>query len=219
MHLKRAEWAGLGLAALAAAVPVFAWDHIPSSVAVWWGLGALPDIEVPKPWGPFILPAISAAICVSTLVEARRGNERTRAAVASAAGRTAQLAVQACLLVLTLAPLLVGAGLAESVGGVAMFTVGVLLVVAGNVQGKLRRNPFWGTRTPWSLGSDEVWLRTQRLAGWLMTLSGMALLVAAAAGRGFTAAVAALVISVIAIVVYSFLVHRRIAGSSSGKRA
>lgn len=219
MHLTKVDYAGLGLAAFTAFVPVLTWAHLPPSVPVWWGFGLLPNIGAPKPWGPFILPIISAAIWVSTLVAARRGSASTQASLGSAASRTTQLAVQAFLLLLTLAPALVGTGLAASIDRVTMAGLGLLLIVVGNLQGKLQRNPFWGTRTAWALRDDEVWLLTQRLTGWLMIISGIALLVAGIADRGFAIASAVLAASVIASVFYSFAVHRRIAGSNKGERA
>jgi uncharacterized membrane protein len=47
---------------------------------------------------------------------------------------------------------------------------GILLALAliGNVLGKVRRNPYVGVRTPWSLSSDAVWVPTHRLAAHLL---------------------------------------------------
>lgn len=43
----------------------------------------------------------------------------------------------------------------------------------GNVMGKLRRNPWAGVRTPWTLRSDEVWIATHRFAARLWTWVGL----------------------------------------------
>lgn len=158
MRLTRAEYGGVTLAVLTAAVPLLAWGKLPSSIQVYWGAGLLPDVHVPKSWGVFVLPVISAAICVSGIWTARRGSAQTRSSVASDAGQKAQLAVQSFLLVLVLAPLLVSAGLAESVNRIAAVGFGLLLLILGNLQGKLQRNPLWGTRLPWTVANDEVWL-------------------------------------------------------------
>src|SRR5436305_6807562 len=54
----------------------------------------------------------------------------------------------------------------------------LMLVLMGNVMGKVRRNFFIGVRTPWTLASERVWCDTHRLAAWLFVavgLSGFAL--------------------------------------------
>jgi uncharacterized membrane protein len=43
----------------------------------------------------------------------------------------------------------------------------------GNVMGKMRRNPWMGVKTPWTLASDKVWDPTHRLAGKLMVSTGL----------------------------------------------
>jgi uncharacterized membrane protein len=63
-------------------------------------------------------------------------------------------------------------------GGVAMqraIPVGIfiLLILAGNPLGKVRRNFFMGIRTPWTLASESVWYATHRLAARLMVASGL----------------------------------------------
>ena len=48
---------------------------------------------------------------------------------------------------------------------------GMMLILAplGNVLGKVQRNFYVGVRTPWTLASETVWIRTHRLAAWLFT--------------------------------------------------
>lgn len=91
--------------------------------------------------------------------------------------------------------------------------IGVLLVIIGNLMGKFKKNFFIGVRTPWTLASDEVWLRTNRLGGRLMVIGGL-LLIAASSFPSW--AVPALIVVVIAIslvpIVYSYVLYRRIEG-------
>lgn len=53
--------------------------------------------------------------------------------------------------------------------------VGLLFAVMGNSMTKLRPNWFAGFRTPWSLESRTVWIKTHRLGGRLMVGSGVCL--------------------------------------------
>ncbi len=47
----------------------------------------------------------------------------------------------------------------------------------GNSMGKLRPNWFAGFRTPWSLESRTVWIKTHRLGGRLMVGCGLGIFV------------------------------------------
>lgn len=55
-------------------------------------------------------------------------------------------------------------------------TLGLLLFI-GNYLGKVRPNYFLGIRTPWTLESEEVWVKTHRLAGKLWVFSMIALII------------------------------------------
>ncbi|MDQ7842908.1 MAG: DUF1648 domain-containing protein [Armatimonadota bacterium] len=97
-----------------------------------------------------------------------------------------------------------------AVGAWVPLLTGGLLVIFGNLMGKIRPNWFIGIRTPWTLSSKLAWMRTHRLGGWLLIGLGLLLMALAvvravwaiwlvvAAGLGFT----------LWAVVYSYLVWR-----------
>jgi uncharacterized membrane protein len=78
--------------------------------------------------------------------------------------------------------------------------------------GKVTRNFFVGIRTPWTLASDEVWLRTHRFGGRLFVLAGLVLLVSAVLGGGWVVAAIAIGSAAVLSVVYSYVVYRRVEG-------
>ena len=56
---------------------------------------------------------------------------------------------------------------------------GALFAGLGNFLGKTHRNWWMGVRTPWSLSSDLAWAKSNRLAGRIMVLTGLATMLAA----------------------------------------
>ena len=68
---------------------------------------------------------------------------------------------------------------------VAFGCMGALLLVAGNLNPKLRNNGLMGLRTPWSRKNDRVWKKCQRFGGVSLMLAGAALVLAALFTRGF----------------------------------
>ena len=91
--------------------------------------------------------------------------------------------------------------------------IGVMFVLIGNQLGKSRSMYLVGIRTPWTLASEEVWIRTHRLGGKLMVGGGLAMVVAALLPipAGLLAGVcgASLAVMVGVPVVYSYLLWRR----------
>jgi uncharacterized membrane protein len=64
--------------------------------------------------------------------------------------------------------------------------VGLFLVITGNELPRLRPNLVWGIRTPQTLGSDVVWKRVHRVAGYVRVLMGCGVCGASVAGaQGF----------------------------------
>jgi uncharacterized membrane protein len=91
--------------------------------------------------------------------------------------------------------------------------VGVVLMLIGNQLGKSRSMYLIGLRTPWTLASEEVWIKTHRLCGKLMVAGGLAMVATALlpVPSGLLATVCAAVILVSAGVpiLYSFVAWRR----------
>jgi len=59
-----------------------------------------------------------------------------------------------------------------------LLTAGLLIVI-GNVMGKMRWNTTVGIRTPWALVDERVWDKTQRFGGRMLVIAGLVVLVAA----------------------------------------
>lgn len=63
-----------------------------------------------------------------------------------------------------------------SIGRTVTAMVGALLIVMGNMMGKIKPNYFVGIRTPWTLADPDVWMRTHSLGGKLWFSLGVLLL-------------------------------------------
>jgi uncharacterized membrane protein len=91
--------------------------------------------------------------------------------------------------------------------------IGAMLVLIGNQLGKSRSMFLIGIRTPWTLASEEVWIRTHRLGAKLIVGGGLVILVAALLPipSALLAAISggALAVMVVVPVVYSYLIWRR----------
>lgn len=101
--------------------------------------------------------------------------------------------------------------------GRAVFGVAAIaLLLLGNVMGKVRRNFWFGVRTPWTLADERVWYATHRLAAKLMVASALLALGVLAAGLPTVLATVLLVGGALAPAPYSLLVHWRLARGGPG---
>ena len=63
------------------------------------------------------------------------------------------------------------------IGRLILGAVSIVLMVAGNVMGKVKTNWFMGIRTPWALSDPDVWNKTHRMGGRVFFLGGLVTLI------------------------------------------
>ena len=180
---------------------------------VHWGLSGEADRFAGK-WEALLLPvgtvaAVALLFAFLPALEPRKeGLERSRGLYLW--GWAAVLALGP---VLQLATFSAAFGWGISVPHVIAGAVGLMLAVIGNQLGKSRSMYMIGMRTPWTLSSEEVWIRTHRLAGKLMVALGLAMAAAALLGvspEGLAMiTLCGLAVAAGVPVVYSFVLWRR----------
>jgi uncharacterized membrane protein len=151
-----------------------------ATLPVHWGLDGEADRFADK-WTALLLPSAITAV-VSTLffflpsVEPRQqGLERSRGLYFW--GWSAML-----LMAVAIQFALVSEALSWDVSAsrVIAGSLGVLLILTGNQLGKSRSMYTVGIRTPWTLASEDVWIKTHRLGGKLMVAAGLVSVLASA---------------------------------------
>ena len=63
-----------------------------------------------------------------------------------------------------------------SIGRAVTVLVCLLLILMGNMMGKIKHNYFFGIKTPWTLADPDVWNRTHRAGGRMWFVIGVVLL-------------------------------------------
>ncbi len=89
--------------------------------------------------------------------------------------------------------------------------IATFFFVAGLLLPYIRRNWFFGIRTPWTLSSDEDWARTHRFGRPLFMIAGVLILIGAFTPRTWSIwlLVGPIVLATVMSVVYSYLIFRR----------
>lgn len=196
---------GLALSALA-------YGHLPDPVPVHWNVHGEVDGYMAKPLGVFLLPLVMLAMGLMFMVLPRISPRRFEMEGFGSAYGWIILATQSMLLLTTGLAHLVGMGFDVDIGRSLSIAAGLLLMVMGNFMGKVTRNFFLGIRTPWTLASEEVWLRTHRLAGKTFFFGGLAFVISALIGVHFWALGPLIALMVLLPYGYSFFLYRRLEG-------
>lgn len=184
-----------------------------AQLPIHWGLDGTADGFSGK-WTALLMPAgitflLSVFFFFLPLLEPRReGLERSQGlylwgwAALLLIGAVVQLAVVAAAL-----------DWPVDSGRLMVAGIGAMLVPIGNQLGKSRSMYLIGMRTPWTLASEDVWIRTHRLAGKLMVAAGFVIvgtaLVDLPPERRMALLLAAIGLSAGIPIVYSFLLWRR----------
>src|SRR5690349_3793052 len=166
----------------------------------------------PKPVGVFFMPLIMAGLIGLFAALPSISPSDFSVAGTARAYHAIELSTIAFVLCIHIAVLLMAVGLRLNVSFILTILVGALFIVLGNSMSKIQRNFFIGIRTPWALASEDVWLRTHRLAARVFVIAGLAMMIVPFAGLKATAVAFPAIAIGAALVpaVYSYVIYRRL---------
>jgi uncharacterized membrane protein len=206
----RRQWLSLTLVVAAFAVAAVLYPRLPPRVPTHWNWRGEADGFMPKSIGAFLMPLTLAGLwglfaAIPWLSPRGYRVDRFRAAF-----DVMQAATLAFLLFIHALALAAALGRPVAMNRALALGLGLLLMVIGNFLGKVTKNFFVGIRTPWTLASDEVWLRTHRLGGRLFVAAGLLGVAAAALDWGLALALVGALAAALAPAIYSFILYKRL---------
>lgn len=210
--MKKSDVLGLLLVVAGFALVVVQYPGLPDPMPSHWNAAGQVDGWMPKFWGAFLVPIIMTVLWLMFLVLPRispHGFEMEPFLRAWGVLKVTVLALMLYIGFLVLRASTHGGEMSQT----ALFgAMGILFVVMGNLLGKVTRNFFVGIRTPWTLASEEVWLRTHRLAGKLFVAAGLVVVATSFLGMRIWPLVVSLGLAGLVPVVYSYVIYRRLEG-------
>jgi uncharacterized membrane protein len=193
----------------AGVITALLWSSLPDRIPTHFGIDGAADDYSSKAFGVAILPAVAAILFVVLRVVPRflspRWRERAAASPMSLVTTVVTGLVVGLHAICLWAAMHPGASAAKPLA----IVLGGFWIALSLVLPRVRRNPFVGFRTTWTLSSDENWARTHRFAGLVGVAAGIVVIVAGLAGS-FPAAIAAIAAGAIAPAAYSFILSRRL---------
>jgi uncharacterized membrane protein len=208
--MKKGFLIGSGLIACATlAVTLLAYGRLPARIPIHWNIDGQADGFGPRSM-VYAFSAMMAAIAALWAVLPAISPRRYEVASFGATWFKSGLFVVALFgyMQMMLLWFLLGGDVLlprAMLGGVAL-----LIVLLGNVLGKVRSNFWFGVRTPWTLASERVWYATHRLAGKTMVAGGLAALALLLAGLPVRYAHIAILAGALAPAAWSLIYYKRL---------
>ena len=183
MKLLKNEWPQLLVLVLPFCAVALLWDKLPTQIPIHWNVRGEIDNYSGKAFGTLFMPVLNIFLA-ALLILVPRIDPKFRKCDAEAGVSVARI-FKIIRLVVTgfnacvgLAILAYGLHYHFDMNRFIFVSISLLFIVLGNLMNKLRPNYFAGIRTPWTLESPTVWLKTHRLGGIIMVLGGIGMLLA-----------------------------------------
>lgn len=206
------KWYPVALVVLAGILSLLVYGHLPARIPMHWDLQGRVTRFGSRAEGAFLTPLIMLGVTLLIPLLPRIDPRRRNYEKFMPTYYLILDAVVTLLFVIHVGVLATALGFHLDMARLVPAGVGVMLVVFGNVLPRVRPNWMVGIRTPWTLSSDRVWVRTHRVGGYLMIAAGL-LLVAATVlplgARASTVTLAVVLLAALAPVVYSYFAWRQ----------
>jgi uncharacterized membrane protein len=173
MHLTRSRVIILGILILTFAVAVIAYPFMPDLMASHWGFSGETNGYLPKIWGLFLVPLISAVLSLLFFAIPRIDPLKENIRMFRADFDRFVMVILLFLLYLQVLVIAWNFGIRFNITQLLSPAMGALFYACGILIGKAKRNWFIGIRTPWTLSSDRVWDKTHAIGGKLFRIAGI----------------------------------------------
>ncbi|MFI4936334.1 MAG: SdpI family protein [Caulobacterales bacterium] len=182
MKLNRSTIIAGGLVAATVGLALWGYVRLPADVAfpINYGLDGRPHGHVGKAIGLAIMPAVSAGVTLLLMALPRIAPNRKGLDASTGFFGLLISSLAGLFLVSEAALIAMGFDPSFDVLRWVFLATAVLLLLVGNMLGKVRHNYVFGIKTPWTLADARVWDKTHRFAGRLMVLGALVLSAVAA---------------------------------------
>lgn len=183
MKLLKNEWLQLLILVAPFCAAALLWDKLPDRIPTHWNAHGQINDYSGKAFGTLFMPAmnifIAAVLAAIPFMDPRirKYDSETRSSTFHVL-KIVRLVITFFNACIAFAILAFALHHPFDMNRFIIVAISLLFIVLGNFMGKLRPNYFAGFRTPWTLESKTVWLKTHRLGGHVMVVGGMCMMFA-----------------------------------------
>lgn len=154
---------------------------LPDRLPTHWNIHGQVDGTMPKIQGLLVPLGINLGLYILLLAIPYLDPKKKMAQFRNTYGWI-RLSVHIFMALLFVAMMANSLGYKISMDRIVPALVSILIIILGNLMGKMRPNYFIGIRTPWTLESPTVWQKTHRISGPVWVAAGLVGLVGSLLG-------------------------------------
>ena len=171
--MRKAKVTITGLIFLSFIISIYFYPLVPEQMATHWDSQGEVNGYMSKFWGLFFMPLVITGLAIMFLVIPRIDPKKENIAKFRKYYDRFIILLILFLIAVHLQVLLWNIGIRISPNAVFPVGIGLLFYYIGILMENAERNWFIGIRTPWTLSSDSVWRKTNRLGGKLFRIAGI----------------------------------------------
>lgn len=173
MKTKNIQILIIGLILVSFLIGAYLYPYMPEKMASHWDANGSVDGYMPKLWGLFLMPVISAILFLVYMlipkIDPLKGNiEKFRGHF-----DVFILLLFVFLFYVHMLTMLWNLSYRFNIIQLLAPAFGLIIYYAGIMMENAKQNWFIGVRTPWTLSSEVVWDKTNKLAGKLFKVAGI----------------------------------------------
>lgn len=168
-----------GLVLLSFILSIYFYPQVPEQMATHWNSQGEVNGYMSKLWGLFFMPLVITGIVIMFLTIPKIDPKKENIEKFRKYYDGFIVILVLFIVAVHLQILLWNAGIKISPNSVLPLGIGLLFYYIGILTENAERNWFIGIRTPWTLSSERVWKRTNRLGGKLIKIAGISAMLGA----------------------------------------
>jgi len=173
MNTRKAIIIIFGLVLISFVIGVYFYSQMPSQMASHWNAQGEVDGYMPKFWGLFLMPLINIGLALFLIIIPKIDPLKENIEKFRGYYNWFIILFFAFMLSMYIQTILWNLGIEISPNMFFPIGLGLLFFYAGILCENAKRNWFIGIRTPWTLSSERVWEKTNKLGGKLFKVVGV----------------------------------------------
>ena len=197
----RKDLLAVGIIFITFATGIYFYNILPDTIASHWDAQGQVNGYMPKSWGLFLVPSISIILFLFFILIPRIDPLKTNIKKFRKYFDNFVLLIIGLMLYLQIITILWNIGFMFDIIKLMSPALAVIFYYCGVLMENAKRNWFIGIRTPWTMSSEKVWNKTNKLGGKLFKLVG----IVSAFGILFSGAIFLMLFLAIATAAYLFV--------------
>ncbi|MFH0831954.1 MAG: SdpI family protein [archaeon] len=189
---------------------ILLYNSLPAIMISHWDSVGNANGYMPKFWAAFLVPFISLFLLLLFILLPKIDPLRKNIEKFRADYNKLIILLMIFMLYIHILTLLLNRGYEFNIVSMMLPSLGILFYYTGILIQNSKRNWTIGIRTQWTLSSERVWNRTNRLGGKLFKISGILAIVGFLSGKyAIFLVIVPVILSAIFLIIYSYLLYRK----------